>query len=306
MTKIIGGSNGKKIAIDLSLKLGIEYIDASITKFRDNEISVQLPKSLYQKDIIIVQSTSNPVNDNLMELLLLIDAAKRLGSSQIIAVIPYFGYGRQDKTSAEFGLVAARLVANMLETAGINNLITMDLHSKQIEGAFNIGIQNIEPISLFSSDLSDLLDPSLDTVVVSPDIGGLFRAKKFADMLKSELVVINKTRNSNNSCEMNGMIGTVTGKNCIIIDDIIDSGSTLTQASILLRQHGAISINAIVTHSILAESAKEKIAQSPIDSILTTNSIPQKLDNTKFKIRDITPMVAEAMGKFIGLRLQNI
>lgn len=179
MTKIIGGSSCRKIAYDLSVYLKIDYIDATVARFADQELRIELPCYLYEEDAIIVQSTCKPANDYLMELLLLIDAAKRAMNRKVIAVIPYFGYSRQDKLSRKWEPISAKLVATMLEAVGVNHIVTLDLHSKQVEGFFNIDIQNIDPVPLFAS----FIEKSYDMVVVSPDTGGLTRARKLADIL---------------------------------------------------------------------------------------------------------------------------
>ncbi len=286
---IIGGSNCKKIAYDLSINFKTDYMDAMVSRFADQELRIQLPSHLYQEDVIIVQSTSKPANDNLMELLLLIDAAKHSGSRKIITVIPYFGYSRQDMAYYEWGPISAKLVATMLESSGVDHIITLDLHSKQAESFFKIGVQNIDLSSFFASHI----EKSRDIVVVSPDIGSLFRAKKLADILQTNIAVINKIRNRYNFCEMDTIIGDVAGRDCLIIDDIIDTGRTVCNAALMLKKHGATKIRVIATHAVLSDNAVQRITESPIDSILTTNSITQKLEQNKFMVLDITPIIAK-------------
>jgi ribose-phosphate pyrophosphokinase len=291
MTKIIGGSSSKKIAYDLAVNLNVDYVDAVVAKFADQELRIQLSSHLYEENVIIVQSTCKPTNDHLMELLLLIDAVKRAGSHRIIAAIPYFGYSRQDRSSYECGPISAKLVATLLESAGVDHIIVVDLHSKQIEGFFKIGVQNIDPTSFFAA----YIEKSNDIVVISPDIGGLIRARRLAGILQADLAIINKTRNDYNSCEMNTIIGNISGKNCVIIDDIIDTGETICKATALLRQQGAKGVRIIATHAVLSNEARQKLAEAPIDSILLTNSIPQELDSNRFKILDITPIIADTI-----------
>jgi ribose-phosphate pyrophosphokinase len=298
MTKIIGGSSCTKIAYELSASLNIEYIEATIARFADQELRIQLPSHLYEEDVIIVQSTCNPANDHLIELLLLIDAVRRAGSRRVIAAIPYFGYSRQDRPSYEWGPISARLIATMLEAAGVDHIITLDLHSKQVEGFFKIGVQNIDPTLLFASYLKDLQD----IVIVSPDIGGLIRARKLADTLSADLAIINKTRNGHNSCEMNTIIGDIFARNCVIIDDIIDTGGTICKAASLLKQHGASSIMVVATHAVLSSDAKQKLIRAPVDSILTTNSIPKNLNHSQFEVLDIVPIIAETIKTLMRLQ----
>ncbi len=298
MTKIIGGSSCLKMANDLSVNLNIEYVAATIARFSDQELRVQLPSQLYEKNVIIVQSTCNPANDHIIELLLLIDAVRRAGSRRVIAAIPYFGYSRQDRPSYEWGPISARLIATMLEAAGVDHVITLDLHSKQVEGFFKVGVQNIDPTLLLASYLKDIQD----IVVVSPDIGGLIRARKLADILSADLAIINKIRNNHNSCEMNTIIGDVSGRNCVIIDDIIDTGGTICKAASLLKQHGASSIRVVATHAVFSSDAKQKLIESPVDSILTTNSIPQDLSHHKFEVIDVAPIIAETIKTLMRLQ----
>ncbi|ETZ04905.1 MULTISPECIES: ribose-phosphate diphosphokinase [Holospora] len=297
MPKIIAGSSCKKIACDLSTTLNIGYMDVVIERFSDQELRVQLPSHLYEEDTIIVQSTCNPANDHLMELLFLIDAAKRAGSRRIISIVPYFGYSRQDRPAYKWGPISARLIAAMLEAAGIDHIVTLDLHSKQAEGFFKMGVQNIDPSVFFSS----YLEKSPDLTVVSPDIGGLVRAQKMAEILNAELAIINKTRNGYNSCEMNTIIGEVSDKNCVIIDDIIDTGETICKAAFLLKQHKARSIRVIASHAVLSNHAKQKLTKAPIDLVLTTNSIPQELNQQFFKILNIVPILAETVKMLMRL-----
>jgi ribose-phosphate pyrophosphokinase len=186
----------------------------------------------------------------------------------------------------------------MLEAAGADHVITLDLHSKQAEGFFKIGVQNIDPVLLFSSYLKDLKD----VIVVSPDIGGLIRARKLADTWSADLAIINKIRNSHNVCDMNTIIGEVSGRNCVIIDDIIDTAGTICKAATLLKQHGARSIKVVASHAVLSNGAKQRIIEAPIDSVLTTNSIPQDLSHDKFEVLSVIPLIAETITTLMRLQ----
>ncbi|ETZ07751.1 ribose-phosphate pyrophosphokinase [Holospora obtusa F1] len=291
MTKIICGTNCKKIAYSLSACLNIECVEAIVTRFADQELRVQLPYCLYEEDVIIVQSTCNPANDHLIELLLLIDAVRRAGSRRVVSIIPYFGYSRQDRPVYEWGPISARLVATMLEAAGADHLITLDLHSKQVEGFFKIGVQNVDLSKFFALHLKNFQE----IVVVSPDVGGLVRARKLAEILKADLAIINKTRNNHNFCEMSTIVGNVFEKNCLIIDDIIDTGETLCKAAFLLKQHNAKSVQVVASHAVLSFQAKQKLIEAPIDTIFVTNSISQNLNHERFTVLDITPILAETV-----------
>lgn len=297
MTTVVGASSCKRIAQDISTHLGVRYIDSAVERFSDQELRIQLPCSLYEEDVIVVQSTCNPANDHLMELLLVIDAVRRAGSRRVIAVMPYFGYSRQDRPSYEWGPISARLIATLLEAAGADHMVTLDLHSKQAEGFFKIGVQNIDLITVFSSMIHALNMNNI--IVVSPDIGGLVRARKLADSIHSDLAVIHKTRTTHNTCEMHTIIGDVAGKNCILVDDIVDTGATLCQAAALLKMHQAKSVNIMVTHAVLSHDAQDNLCAAPIDTLVTTNSIPQVFNNTRFQVLDVAPILSQAIRKLM-------
>ena len=295
MTRIVAGSSCKEIAQSLGKALSLECLEAQVERFADEELRIQIPCSLHKQDVVIVQSTSRPANDRLMELLLIIDAAKRAGSNRIIALIPYFGYSRQDRPSYQWGPISARLVTTMLEAAGIDHVITLDLHSKQLEGFFKVGVQNIDPAPLFASMLND----EQDIAVVSPDIGGLSRAKNLAELIDAEIVITNKTRKSHNECYMDNVIGEVSGKNCVIVDDIVDTGNTLCKAAELLISEGAASIQVFITHGVLSGNAIENLQNSAIEKITITGSIPQPELPSKFFIADAIPLLEKALQRVL-------
>ncbi|NDA90894.1 MAG: ribose-phosphate diphosphokinase, partial [Alphaproteobacteria bacterium] len=224
--QIISGSSNKLLAKKIAENTGYKLLNTEIRNFGDGELRVEVQDKI-EEDVIIVQSTSSPVNDHLMELLLLIDTAKRAGARNIIGVIPYFGYSRQDRSTYQHGPISASLVVKLLEGAGITKIITLDLHSKQLEGVFNVPIFNFDPASIFFPFYKN----SQEIVVVSPDIGGIARARNFCSLFGKDLAVINKYRDTNNECFMSKIIGNVKNKKCIIIDDIVDSGNTLCKAA---------------------------------------------------------------------------
>jgi ribose-phosphate pyrophosphokinase len=293
MTKIIAGSASLQLANRLCQDLDIPQVEAFIERYQDEELRVQLADGVYEEDVIIVQSTSKPANDHLMELLLLVDAAKRSGARRVIALVPYFGYSRQDRPSYAFGPISARLVATMLEAAGVDHLITLDLHSQQAEGFFKIGVQNIETISLFANLLKD----RQNLMIVSPDIGGMIRACKLSGMLGVDLAVINKIRKIHNTCQMGEIIGDVAGFHCVLVDDIVDTGGTLCKAAELLIQKGALSVEVVVTHAVLSSDAVTNIAKSQIAKITVTGSIEQTALPEKFFVADIVPLLGNSLKK---------
>ena len=291
MTKIIAGSSSKKLAQQLSTSLSIAQVEAFIERFEDEELRVQLADGVHEEDVIIVQSTSKPANDHLMELLLLVDAAKRSGARRVIALMPYFGYSRQDRPSYAFGPISARLVATLIEAAGVDHLITLDLHSQQAEGFFQIGVQNIETLTLFAG----LLKGQPNLMVVSPDIGGMIRARKLSSLLGVELAVINKIRTTHNTCQMDEISGDVAGHHCVLIDDIVDTGGTLCKAAEFLMQRGALSVEAIVTHAVLSGQAVMNIETSAIKRITITETIEQQYASSKFNVLDISPLISSIL-----------
>lgn len=288
---IIAGSSNLLVAKEIAEGLSIPLIKADIKKFEDQELRVQIEGKLYEQEVIIVQSTSKPANDNLLELLLIADTAKRAGARRIIAVIPYFGYSRQDRLSYLHGPISASLVASMLEVAGINRVITLDLHSKQIEGFFKVGVQNLDSFSLFA----DLFKSYEDKVIVSPDIGGTFRAQGLAKKLNCGLVVINKTRNAAGECNMLEVIGDVQGKHCIIIDDIIDTAGTICCAAKILIEKGALSIKVCASHAVFSGNAIDLIEKSCIERLYVSNSIEHKNLSKKIEVIDIKQILINTL-----------
>ncbi|PCJ22161.1 MAG: phosphoribosylpyrophosphate synthetase [Rickettsiales bacterium] len=266
--KIISGMSNPQLAARIAKEIGAELLDTKTDNFSDGELRVQVHGDM-GNDVIIVQSTSTPVNNHLMELLLLADTTKRAGAQNITAIVPYFGYSRQDRCTYKHGPISASLVIKMIESAGVTKLITLDLHSSQLEGMFNIPIINLATESIFFSAIEN----RENSIVVSPDIGGIARARNYSSLFGVDLAIINKSRNPDNSCSMNGIIGDVSGKNCIIIDDIIDGASTLCLATELLLAAGALSVEAIITHAVLSGDAVSKVENSGIKQIYISDSI---------------------------------
>ena len=286
---VISGSNSYLLAKSIAKKLSLICIKADVKRFEDQELCVHINESLYEKDVVIVQSTSKPANDHLMELLLLVDTARRAGARRIIAVIPYFGYSRQDRSSSDaHAPISASLVATLLEAAGVNRVITLDLHSKRTEGFFKIGVKNLDILELFTPLFKNLKNQ----IIISPDVGGVTRAQKFSEYFSCELAVINKHRKSSGECIMTEVIGDVRNKDCIIIDDIIDSANTICKAAELLMDKGALSVTACVTHAVLSKNAIKLVEDSSIGKLYVTDSIAHSELSSKINIIPISNLLA--------------
>ncbi len=292
---IIAGSSNPELANNIAKQINAPFIQAEVKHFEDQELRIQIEGNLYERDVIIIQSTSKPANDHLMELLLIADSAKRAGARRIIAAIPYFGYSRQDRPTYNNGPISASLVATLIEAAGIERIITLDLHSKQIEGFFKIGVQNLDTFDLFSKLFTD----KDDYAIVSPDIGGLLRAQALSNKLNCGLVAINKTRDSSGECSMHEIIGNVKNKHCIIIDDIIDTAGTICKAAELLISKGASKVTACATHAVFSKNSIKLIDESCIDKLYVTNSIHHKNLPDKFTIISIEEILSNSLKKFL-------
>lgn len=288
--KIIAGSSNKLLATRLAITLNIKYIEPKITYFSDLEIKLEIQESLHNEDIIIVQSTSKPVNDRLIELFLLIDTAKKAGANKIILVMPYFGYARQDKTSNQAAM-PAQLIANFLKKLGVTHLITIDLHSDKIERFFNIPVSNLKPIELYLTFLQNYKN----CIIVAPDKGSTNKVEPIGNLLNVELAYITKERDVNNSCNMIEITGNVEGKNCILIDDIIDSGETIYKAANFLKQHGALSVNAFITHAVLSKNYDIAL----LDRIFVTDTVETDDLPYKFHIIPILPILVKELKNII-------
>ncbi|XVN42328.1 MAG: ribose-phosphate diphosphokinase [Candidatus Rickettsia vulgarisii] len=289
--KILAGLSHKTLAKNLANSMNCEYIETYITNFDDGETRIQIIDDLNGCDVVIIQSTSKPANNHLMEFLLLVDTAKRSGARRIIALMPYFGYSRQDRRSYMFAPISARLVANLLEVAGVDHLITIDLHSKQLEGFFKIAVQNLNPISLFAP----IINNYNNSIIVSPDVGGFVRAQAINNMFNMDIAVINKSRDANNKYNMSEIIGNVVGKHCLLIDDIADSGQTLCKGAKLLMEKGALSVDAFITHPVLSGTAREDIENSDITNIHITDTIEVTDLTSKFHVISIMPIIIAAL-----------
>ncbi|MBW2469645.1 MAG: ribose-phosphate pyrophosphokinase [Deltaproteobacteria bacterium] len=290
-----GNSNpelAKKICDYLNLSLG----SAQVKTFSDGEIQIEIDENVRSKDVFIIQSTCAPVNDHLVELLLMIDAMKRSSAKRITAVVPYFGYARQDKKVAPRVPISAKLVANMLEVAGANRVITMDLHAGQIQGFFDIPVDNIFAAPLLIEHIGSNFDGNL--VVVSPDAGGVERARAFAKRLDADLAIVDKRRSAPNQAKAMAVIGDVRDKTVVILDDMADTAGTLTGAADALKENGAKEIHACCAHAVLSGPAIERISASVMKSLVVTDTIPLRqnaLACDKIVVISISELVGEAI-----------
>lgn len=291
--QIISGLNSFTLASKLSKNLNMPLVETVTKHFSDGELKIQV-KNKIDREVVIVQSTSAPVNDNFMELLLLADTAIRAGAQNITAIIPYLGYSRQDRCTYKYGPISASVVIKMIEAIGINRVITLDLHSAQLEGIFGIPIMNLSTERLFIEKIMRMGDDIQNSIIISPDIGGIARARRYSSLLKKDLAIINKTRDDD-VCSMSEVIGDVKGKRCIIVDDIVDSAGTLCMATDLLMQNGARSVNAIITHAVLSGAAVEKIKNSSLERIYVTDSIYHTNLADKFKVISASSLIADEL-----------
>ena len=270
---IFSGNANPELAGKVAARLGLPLGKALVTKFSDGEVRVEINERVRGKDVFIIQSTCAPTNDNLMEIVLMADALKRASAERITACIPYFGYARQDRRPRSTRVaISARVVANMLESIGISRVIIMDVHAAQIQGFFDIPVDNIYASPILLKDIAER--DYKDLIVVSPDIGGVVRARALAERLGGELSIIDKRRPRPNESEVMNLIGSVEGKNCIIMDDIVDTAGTLTKAAEALKDRGAKTVAAYCTHPVLSGPAVERIMASSLDELVVTDTIP--------------------------------
>jgi len=294
--KLLACNSNLALSEEIATTLNIPLTKASIKKFSDEEIFVEVNENVRGQDVYVIQSTSKPANDNLVELLVCIDALKRASAKQITAVIPYFGYARQDRKPGPRTPISAKLVANLITKSGADRVLTIDLHAGQIQGFFDIPVDNLYAAPILLEDIKKNYD--LDrTVIISPDVGGVVRARYVANRLNIGLAIVDKRREAANISEVLNIIGDVKEKNCILIDDIVDTAGTLTNAGEALLNVGAKTVSAYVSHGVLSGNALEKIKKSVLTEIVITNTISSLLSEDKNKIRrlSVAPLIAEAV-----------
>lgn len=291
--KIVYLSTNKEMALQIAKLIGVEVLPTQVKRFADGEISFIGEKSFRGDNIYIIQSTCAPVADNLMEILICIDACKRAGANSITTVVPYFGYSRQDRMARPRQPISAKLVADMLQVAGSNRVVSIDLHATQLVGFFNIPVDNVSPVTLFYRYFKKL---NLENVVcVSPDHGGLVRTSLLAEKLNAPLAIIDKRRPEPNKAEILSIVGDVKGKTCIIVDDIVDTAGTLLLAVNKLLELGAKKVYAAITHGVLSKDATERISKSGLEKLVITDSIPLPKEKRveKIDIISLAPLISE-------------
>jgi len=287
--KIITGNANPELASRIAEHCFATLVPATIDTFADGESNVEFNENIRGEDVFIVQPTSTPVNDSLMELMVMIDAARRSSANRITAVIPYYGYARQDRKSASRTPITAKLVANLITVAGADRILTMDLHAGQIQGFFDIPVDDLTSRVVFAKDIAEHVDTTVGTVFVSPDAGGVVRARKFADMFNGDIAIVDKRRPEAGKSEVMNIIGRVKGKHAILVDDIVDSGGTLCNAAQAIMDQGALSVRAYITHGVLSGKACEKVDASVLEELIITDSIYNKsVNNGRKKIRKVT------------------
>ena len=295
--KLFSGSANPKVAKEISEYLDVPISKMVVNRFSDGEINVQIGESVRGIDCFIIQPTCAPANDNLMELLIIVDAMRRASAKSITAIIPYFGYARQDRKAAPRVPITAKLVANMMEKAGIDRVVTMDLHAGQIQGFFDIPVDNLYGSILFFEYFKQkqLKNP----IIASPDIGGVARARYFASKLGLEMVIVDKRREKANESEVMNIIGDVKNKDVILIDDMVDTAGTMVKAAKALKEKGANSVMAFATHGVLSGPAIERIKTSVLDELIITDTIPFNKECNKIKILKTSKLFAEVIRRIM-------
>lgn len=291
--QIFSGTANLALTTEIAEHIGISLGKAEIKRFSDGEVSIYIGESVRGANVFIVQPICYPANENLMELLIMMDAMKRASAKSINAVLPYYGYARQDRKTRARDPITAKLVADLLTTAGADRVITMDLHAGQIQGFFDIPVDHLKSLPILSNYF--LGKNLIDAVVVSPDMGGVTRARELAERLKLPIAIIDKRRPEPNVAEVMHIIGNVEGKTVIMIDDIIDTAGTISLGAQALLEHGAKDVYACCTHPVLSGEAIKRLEESPIKEIVVTNTIPQKLEGTKIKVLSVAPLIGDAI-----------
>ncbi len=296
--KLIAGNSNQPLAKAMADYLGVKLTEATIRRFSDAEIFVEVQENVRGEDVFLIQSTSAPANENLMELMITLDALKRASARRITVVIPYFGYARQDRKPGPRTPITAKLVANLITTAGANRVLTVDLHAGQIQGFFDIPLDHLYARPVIVDDIKAQYADLSNVVIVSPDVGGVVRARSLAGKLGADLAIVDKRRERANASEVMNIIGDVAGRDCILFDDIVDTAGTLCNAADALLEKGAKSVSAYVTHGVLSGPAIERVSKSKLTSLVVTDSIALT-DAAKqcknIRIVSIAPLMAEGI-----------
>jgi ribose-phosphate pyrophosphokinase len=297
--KLLAGNSNRTLATAIAEYLDMPLTKAQVRRFADNEVFVTIDENVRGEDVFVIQSTSYPANDNLMELLICIDALKRASGRRITAVLPYFGYARQDRKTGGRTPISAKLVANLITRAGADRVLTMDLHAGQIQGFFDIPTDNLLPVPLLANDIREQYGrAAAEVMIVSPDVGGVVRARALAKRIDADLAIVDKRRSAPGESEVMNIIGDVAGRHCILFDDIVDSAGTLCNAAKALVDQGATEVSAYVTHGVLSGLAAERVSNSVMKELVVTDSI-EFSDEVKAckKIRSVScaPLIGEAI-----------
>ncbi|MBI4967350.1 MAG: ribose-phosphate pyrophosphokinase [Rhodospirillales bacterium] len=295
--KLLACNSNRPLAEAISAYLGLPLTKATIRRFNDMEVFVEINENVRGEDVFVVQSTCYPANDHLMELLVTLDALKRGSAKRMTAVMPYFGYARQDRKTGPRTPISAKLVADLITVAGAHRVVTVDLHSGQIQGFFDIPLDNLYAAPVFTNDIRERFGAD-NLVIVSPDVGGVVRARAIAKRIDVGLAIIDKRRERAGHSEVMNIIGEIEGRNCVLVDDIVDSAGTLCNAATALMEAGALSVSAYVTHGVLSGGAVARVAASPLKLLVTTDSIPAtEAVRAAPNIRQLTiaPLMAESI-----------
>ncbi len=293
--KIFTGNSNRPLAEKICASIGVPLGEATVTSFPDGESFVKINENVRGQDVFIVQSTCTPTNHHLMELLILIDAARRASAHRITAVIPFYGYARQDRKDQPRVPITAKLVANLIVAAGANRILTMDLHSQQIQGFFDIPVDHLFALPVFFDHVEQIKMRSDNMVVVSPDVGGMKMAAAYAGLMGSQLGMVWKKRTSATTVESVNIVGDVKGKDVLLVDDITETAGTLANAAKLMREHGALSVRAAVSHSLLSPMAYDRLKLGHIDELITTNSIPVEPRELPITVLNVGGLLGEAI-----------
>ena len=295
--KVLSCNSNRPLAEAIATYLNVSLTQADVRRFADMEVFVEIHENVRGEDVFVIQSTSYPANDNIMELLVCLDALRRGSARRVTAVLPYYGYARQDRKSGPRTPISAKLLANLITSAGADRILTIDLHAAQIQGFFDIPADNLYSAPVFKTDIISRYN-SNELVVVSPDVGGVIRARAIASRIEADLAIIDKRRPRAGISEVMNIIGDVSGRHCVMVDDIVDSGGTLCNAAQALIDAGAITVDAYVTHGVLSGGAVSRVASSPLNSLVTTDSIQStEAMRVATNIRQITiaPLLGEAI-----------
>ncbi len=298
--KLLAGNSNRTLSQDIAAHLDMPLTRAQVKRFADNEVFVVIEENVRGEDVFVLQSTSYPANDNLMELLICIDALVRASAKRITAVMPYFGYARQDRKTGGRTPISAKLVANLITRAGADRVLTMDLHAGQIQGFFDIPTDNLLPAPLLAADIKEQLGAreAGEVVIVSPDVGGVVRARALASRLGADLAIVDKRRSGPGKSEVMNIIGDVEGRKCILFDDIVDSGGTLVNAASALMGRGASEVSAYISHGVLSGPAVQRVSDGPLKELVITDSIEapdEVLNCSKIRRVSVAPLIGEAI-----------